>query len=44
VRIPISRAAQIALALSVFGILYLGVFAGPAFEWTREAGRAFFPF
>jgi NADH-quinone oxidoreductase subunit N len=44
VRIPVSRAARIALAFTVFGILYLGVFAGPAFEWTREAGRAFFPF
>lgn len=44
VRIPLSRAARVALALTVFGILYLGVFAGPAFEWTREAGRAFFPF
>ena len=44
VRIPVSRAAQVALALSVFGILYLGVFANPAFEWTREAGQAFFPF
>lgn len=44
VRIPVSRAAQVALALTVFGILYLGIFAGPAFDWTREAGRAFFPF
>ncbi len=44
VRIPVSRAAQVALGISVLGILYLGIFAGPAFEWTREAGRAFFPF
>jgi NADH-quinone oxidoreductase subunit N len=44
VRIPVSRAAQLALGISVLGILYLGIFAGPAFEWTREAGRAFFPF
>lgn len=44
VRIPVSRAAQVALGATVFGILYLGIFAGPAFEWTREAGRAFFPF
>lgn len=44
VRIPVSRAAGVALGLAVFGILYLGVLAGPAFEWTREAGQAFFPF
>lgn len=43
-RIPVSRAARVALALSVLGILYLGVAAGPAFEWTRQAGAAFFPF
>lgn len=43
-RIPVSRAARVALALSVIGIIYLGVAAGPAFEWTRQAGAAFFPF
>ena len=44
VRIPVSRAARVALALSVLGIIYLGVAASPAFEWTRQAGAAFFPF
>jgi NADH-quinone oxidoreductase subunit N len=29
VRIPVSRAAQVALGATVFGILYLGIFAGP---------------
>lgn len=43
-RIPVSRAARVALALSVLGIIYLGVAAGPAFDWTRLAGAAFFPF
>ncbi len=43
-RIPVSRAASVALALSVLGIIYLGIAAGPAFEWTRQAGAAFFPF
>jgi NADH-quinone oxidoreductase subunit N len=44
VRVPVSRAAGIALTVAVVGILYLGVAAGPAFEWTRAAGQAFFPF
>lgn len=43
VRIPVSRAARVALIASAFGIIYLGVAAGPAFEWTREAGLSFFP-
>lgn len=43
-RIPVSRAARVALGVTVLGIIYLGVAAGPAFEWTRQAGAAFFPF
>lgn len=43
-RIPVSRAARVALVVSVLGIIYLGVIAGPAFEWTLQAGAAFFPF
>ncbi|MEW5985317.1 MAG: NADH-quinone oxidoreductase subunit N [Chloroflexota bacterium] len=42
VTIPVSRAAQVALAITTFAILYLGVVAGPAFEWTRLAAGAFF--
>ncbi|MCI0576851.1 MAG: NADH-quinone oxidoreductase subunit N [Chloroflexi bacterium] len=42
VPIPVSRAAQVALGVTVFGILYLGIVAGPAFEWTRQAAAAFF--
>lgn len=42
--IPVSRAARVALGVTVLGIIYLGIAAGPAFEWTRQAGAAFFPF
>lgn len=42
--IPISRAATVALGFSTIAIIYLGVAAGAAFEWTRQAGTAFFPF
>jgi NADH-quinone oxidoreductase subunit N len=42
VPIPVSRAAQIGLAVSVFFIIFLGVYAGPAYDWTREAATAFF--
>lgn len=42
VAIPVSRAAKVALGLSVFGILYLGIFAGPAFRWTLNAAQWFF--
>lgn len=41
--IPVSRAAQIGLGFAVFGIIMLGIYAGPAFEWTRQAASAFFP-
>lgn len=40
--IPVSRAAQVALALTVIAIIYLGIAAGPAFDWTLQAGSAFF--
>jgi NADH-quinone oxidoreductase subunit N len=43
VAIPVSRAAQIGLAIAVVFIIYLGVSAGSAFELTREAAAAFFP-
>jgi NADH-quinone oxidoreductase subunit N len=42
VPIPVSRAAQVALVLTIFGVLYLGIAAGPAFEWTQRAAAAFF--
>ena len=44
VAIPVSRAAQIGLGVSLFFILFLGVYAGPAYDWTREAANAFFAF
>ena len=43
VAIPVSRAAQVGLIVSVVFIIYLGVVAGPAFELTRQAAAAFFP-
>lgn len=42
--IPVSRAAQIGLSISVFFIVFLGIYAGPAYEWTRAAANSFFPF
>ncbi len=41
VAIPVSRAAWVGLVISIFFVLYLGILAGPAFEWTREAANAF---
>ncbi len=41
--IPVSRAAKLGLVVSVFFVIYFGIFAGPAFELTREAAIAFFP-
>jgi len=43
VAIPVSRAAQLGLVVSVIFILYLGISAGSAFELTRQAAAAFFP-
>jgi NADH-quinone oxidoreductase subunit N len=43
VAIPVSRAAQVGLIISIFFVLYLGIFAGSAFEWTRAAAASFFP-
>jgi NADH-quinone oxidoreductase subunit N len=43
IAIPVSRAAKIGLVVSIFFVIYLGIFAGPAFEWTRQAAAAFFP-
>lgn len=40
--IPVSRAAQVGLAFSVFFIILLGVYAGPAIDWTNQAATAFF--
>lgn len=42
--IPVSRAAKLALVVSVLGIVYMGVFANSAFEWTQAAARYFYPF
>jgi NADH-quinone oxidoreductase subunit N len=42
IAIPVSRGAWVGLGLSTAVVIYLGVYAGPAFEWTREAASAFF--
>jgi NADH-quinone oxidoreductase subunit N len=42
VAIPVSRAAKVALGITVFGILYLGILSAQAFDWTREAAGALF--
>ncbi len=42
VPIPVSRAAQLGLVVSVAFIIYLGISAGAAFELTRQAAGAFF--
>jgi hypothetical protein len=42
IAIPVSRAGQVGLAISTFFIIFLGVYAGPAFRWTTEAAAAFF--
>lgn len=42
IAIPVSRGAQVGLAISTFFIILLGVYANPAFEWTREAATVFF--
>lgn len=43
VAIPVSRAAQFGLIVSIFFVLYLGVFANSAYTWTLEAAASFFP-
>jgi NADH-quinone oxidoreductase subunit N len=42
IRIHVSRAAAVAIGLTVFGIIYLGVLANSTFELTRRAATAFF--
>ncbi|MCA9916410.1 MAG: NADH-quinone oxidoreductase subunit N [Anaerolineales bacterium] len=42
VEIPVSRGVWVGLGLSTAVIIFLGVYAGPAFELTREAAVAFF--
>ncbi|MCB8937946.1 MAG: NADH-quinone oxidoreductase subunit N [Ardenticatenaceae bacterium] len=42
VAIPVSRGAWVGLGLSTAVIIYLGVYAGPAFQLTQDAATAFF--
>jgi NADH-quinone oxidoreductase subunit N len=41
--IPVSRAASLALGVSILGVVFLGVFFRPALEWMMNAARWFFP-
>ena len=43
IAIPVSRAAQFGLIVSIFFVLYLGIFANSAYLWTYEAAASFFP-
>ncbi len=42
ITIPVSLAAKIGLGVSTLGILILGIFASPAYEWTLQAAGAFY--
>lgn len=42
VRIPISRGTGLAIGLTIFGIIYLGILADATYELTRQAATAFF--
>jgi len=42
ISIPVSRGAAVAIGLTFFGIIYLGILANSAFELTRQAATAFF--
>jgi NADH-quinone oxidoreductase subunit N len=42
VAIPVSRASMVALGVTVFAIIYLGLVASPAFELARDAATSFF--
>ena len=41
---PVSRAAKLAIGLTLFGIFYLGIFADRAFQWTRAAAVDLYTF
>lgn len=42
VAIPVSRAAVMGLGLTTLVVLILGVYSGPAYEWTLQAASSFF--
>lgn len=42
ITIPVSMAAKIGLGISTLAILFLGIFASPAYEWTLQAASAFY--
>lgn len=41
VPIPVSRGAAIGLVIATLATLFLGVYSGPAYEWTLQAASAF---
>jgi NADH-quinone oxidoreductase subunit N len=42
IAIPVSRAGRVGLGIASFFIIFLAIYSGPAFEWTRQAATAFF--
>jgi NADH-quinone oxidoreductase subunit N len=42
VTIPVSRAAGVGLGITIFFVIFLGVYSNPAYQWTLEAASAFF--
>lgn len=41
IEIPVSRAAVMGLGLTTLVVIILGVYAGPAYEWTLQAAASF---
>ncbi len=41
IEIPVSRAAVMGLGITTLVVLILGVYAGPAYEWTLQAAASF---
>lgn len=41
VQIPVSRAAMMGLGITTLVVIVLGVYAGPAYEWTLQAAASF---
>lgn len=42
VAIPVSRAAVVGLGLTTLGVILLGIYSAPAYEWTLQAAASFF--
>lgn len=42
ITIPVSRAALVGLGFTTLFVIILGVYSGPAYEWTLQAAASFF--